>query len=232
MMIGEAALVRGAIATGTTTWRGRRPPVRQLAEAMLRGDAATACDLADRFLARVGSRLAVFADLFQPAQCEVGDLWYRGQICNDDERRAACVLDRLVRMLPPTPGCTPVPAGTRCLLTVLPGERHTLGLGMFALALEDEGWEVELMDNDCDPEDVPDLVERTRPRLVGLSAGYLPSTTRMAQVVGAIRAVSVPVLVGGAAFNRAGDLWRRVGASAYAPDPRIGTVLARRLARP
>ena len=34
---------------------------------------------------------------------------------------------------------------------MLPGERHTLGLGMFALALEDEGWEVELMDSDCEP---------------------------------------------------------------------------------
>jgi 5-methyltetrahydrofolate--homocysteine methyltransferase len=231
MMIGEAALVRGAIATGTT-WRGRRPPVRQLAEAMLRGDAGTAGDLAEQFLARVGSRLAVFADLVQPAQSEVGDLWYRGQICIDDERRAACVLERLVGTLPPTPSRCRVPAGTRCLLTVLPGERHTLGLGMFALALQDEGWEVELLDNDCEPEDVPDLVQRTRPRLVGLSAGYLPSVQRMAQVVGAIRALSVPVLVGGAAFNRAGDLWQRIGASAYGPDPRIGTVLARRLARP
>jgi methanogenic corrinoid protein MtbC1 len=232
MMIGEAALVRDAIAPGTTTWRGRRPPVRQLADAMLRGDAGASGDLAEQFLARVGSRLAVFADLFQPAQSEIGELWYRGQICYDDERRAACVLERLVRMLPPTPGCAPVPPCTRCLLTVLPGERHTLGLGMFALALEDEGWEVELMDNDCEPEDMPDLVERTRPRLVGISAGYLPSTSRMAQVVGAIRALSVPVLVGGAAFSRAGDLWRRVGASAYGPDPRMGIVLARRLARP
>ena len=230
MMIGEVTLVRGAIARGTR-WRGRRPPVRQLAEAMLRGDADTAGDLAERFLARVGSRLAVFADLVQPAQAEVGDLWYRGQACIDDERRAAEVVDGLVGMLPPTPSHCRVPAGTRCLLTVLPGERHTLGLGMFALVLEDEGWEVDLLDNDCEPDDVPDLVERTRPRLVGLSAGYLPSVQRMARVVAAIRALAVPVLVGGGAFNRAGDLWRRVGASAYGPDPRIGAVLARRLAR-
>lgn len=230
MMIGEAALVRGVIAK-RTTWRGRRPPVRQLAEAMLRGDAHTAADLADQFLARVGSRLAVFADLVQPAQAEIGDLWYRGLICIDDERRAASVLEGLVESLPSTPSRSRVHAGSRCMLTVLPGERHTLGLGMFALALEDEGWEVELLDNDCEPDDVPDLVERTRPRLVGLSAGYLPSVNRMALVVGAIRALSVPVLVGGGAFIRAGDLWRRVGASAYGPDPRIGTVLARRLAR-
>lgn len=230
MMIGEAAQVRGGIAPGPP-WRGRRPPVRQLAGAMLRGDAGLAVELAERFLARAGSRLAVFSDLVQPAQGEVGDLWYQGRICNEDERRAACVLERLVRSLPPTPTCTPVAAGTRCLLTVLPGERHTLGLGMFALALEDEGWRVELLDSDCETEDVTHLVERTRPHLVGLSAATAPSVQRMAQVVGAIRALSVPVLVGGAAFNRAGDLWRRVGASAFGPDPRVGRVLARRLAR-
>lgn len=214
-----------------TTWRGRRPPVRRLAGAMLRGDVREASDLAGRFLARVGSRVAVFADLVQPAQYEVGNLWYRGRIGIQDEHRAAGVLERLVGTLPPTPSRTPVPPGTRCLLAVMPGEQHTVGLGMFAHALEDDGWLVELLDSDCDAEDLAELVGRTRPRLVGLSAGYLPSPHRMAQVVSAVRDQGVPVLVGGAAFNRAGELWRRVGASAHGPDPRIGTVLARRLAR-
>jgi len=229
-MIGEAVLAPGAIATGTT-WRGRRPPVRQLAEAMLRGDAREACDLAERFLGRVGSRMAVFADLVQPAQGEVGDRWYQGRVGLDDEHRAARVLERVVRRLPATPVRSRVPGGTRCLLTVLPGEKHTLGLGMFALAMEDEGWEVELLDHDCEPEDLPELVRRARPRLFGLSAGRVPSPLRLAGVVGAIRRLPVPVLVGGGAFNRAEGLWRRVGASAYGADPRMGTVLARRLAR-
>ncbi|HXM54321.1 MAG TPA: cobalamin-dependent protein [Candidatus Dormibacteraeota bacterium] len=229
-MIGEAALVRGAIAP-RTSWRGRRPPVRQLAEAMLQRDIGEAGDLVDQFLVRVGSRVAVFADLLQPAQYEVGNLWYQGQIGIGDEHRAACVLERLVAMLPATPSRGPVPAGARCLLTAVPGEQHTLGLTMFALALEDDGWEVELLDHAWEPDDLACLVERARPRLVGLSAGYLPSHLGVAHSVGAIRELGVPVLVGGSAFNRMGDLWRRVGASAHGPDPRIGTVLARRLSR-
>jgi MerR family transcriptional regulator, light-induced transcriptional regulator len=214
-----------------TTWRGRRPPVRPFAGAMLRGDVREASDLADRFLARVRSSVAVFADLVQPAQSEVANLWYRGRIRMEDEHRAAGVLARVVEMLPPTPVRSPVAAGTRCLLAVMPGEQHTVGLGMFASALEDDGWSVELLDSDCNAGDLPDLVARARPRLVGLSAGYLPAPQRMAQVVSAIREQGLPVLVGGSAFNRTGELWRRVGASAYGPDPRIGTVLARKLAR-
>src|SRR5260370_956281 len=84
MMIGEAVLVPGATAP-RTSWRRRRPPVREFAEATLRGDAGEACELALQFLARVGSRLGVFADLVQPAQSEVGDQWYRGRIGIDDE---------------------------------------------------------------------------------------------------------------------------------------------------
>src|SRR5205807_8020899 len=140
-------LIRGALGR-RRGWRGRRPPVRPLVEAMLGGDAGEAADLADQFLARVGSRVALFADLLQPAQYEVGERWYRGRIGVDDERRAAVVLGRLVDLVPPTAVRSPVPRGSRCLLTLLPGEQHTVGLRMFALALEDEGWEVELVDPD------------------------------------------------------------------------------------
>jgi len=198
---------------------------------MLRGDAGEASDLSQQFLARAGSRLAVFADLVQPALDRVGDLWYRGRVRMDDEQRAASVLEPLVGLLPPTPSRPPVPVGSRCLLTLMPGERHTVGPWMFALALEDEGWEVELLDQDYRPDDLSALVDRTRPQFVGVSAGYLPSVHRMSQVVRGVCEVGVPVLVGGGAFNRAGDLWRRVGATAFGPDPRVGTVLARRLAR-
>ncbi len=230
MTSGEVALVR-AVPAPTGGWKGRRPPVLPLAEALMQGDVGEACDLAERFLARVGSRVAVFADLLQPAQYQVGEQWYGGRIGIDEEHRAALVLERLVAMLPATPGRRRVPRGSRCLLTVPPGERHTLGLGMLALAMQDEGWDVELLDPDCQAGDLPALVERVRPRLVGISAGHLPSVQGLAHVVEAIREQSVPVLVGGAAFNRTDDLWRRVGASACGADARIGIVLARRLAR-
>ena len=233
MTSGEVALARGAWPPrAEATWHGRRPPVRPLVAAMLVGDFSGASLLARQFLARVRSRTAVFADLLQPAQYEIGELWYQGQVGIEAEHRAATMLERLVTTLPPTPARSKVPPGTRCLLTVLPGEQHTMGLWMFALSLDDDGWDVELLDSECLPNDLPDLVDRTRPRLVGLSAGYVPAKNGLAQVVKSIRELSVPVLVGGAAFNRAGDLWRRVGASAYGADARIGTVLARRLVRP
>ncbi len=102
---------------------------------------------------------------------------------------------------------------------------------MFALVLEDEGWEVEVVDVDVDTSNLAALAERVRPRLVGLSAGYLPSPRTAAQVVGAIRGLGIPVLVGGTAFNRSVDLWQRVGAVGHGADARVGAVLARRVVR-
>ncbi len=191
-----------------------------------------AIDLCDRFLARVRTRMAVFADLLQPALYEVGEIWYQGQIKLDDERRAATLVEGLVERMPPTPAGTPVPRGSRCLLALLPGDRHLLGLRMFALVLEDEGWEVEVVDvDDVDGSNLVALAERVRPQLVGLSAGYLPSPHMAAQVVGAIRTLGIPVLVGGRAFNRYPELWQRVGAVGHGADARVGAVLARRWAR-
>src|SRR2546423_3065685 len=95
MVGGEAVLARLARGTESDLWRGRRPPVKPLVEAMLDGDLGRAADLVGRFTARVGSRVAVFADLLHPAQYQVGDLWYEGGIRGGDEARAAGLLDRL-----------------------------------------------------------------------------------------------------------------------------------------
>lgn len=231
MASAELAQVR-KVSPGVAPWRGRRPPVRPLVGLLLAGDLAAAGELCDRFLVRARRRVNVMADLLQPAQYRIGELWYQGRIGLEDELRVARLVDWLVDRLPPTPTRSPVPAGSRCLLAMLPDDAHSLGLRMFALALEDEGWEVELVDGEYVHADLPPLVDRVRPKLVGLSAGYVPAAQgAVARLVAAIRDLSVPVLVGGAAFNRVSGLWRRVGAAGHGADVRVGTVLARRLAR-
>ncbi len=223
---GEFTLVRSL---PRTPWRGRRPPVRLLVRALLDGDRTEAVNVCDRFLARTGRRVAVFADLLHPAQYELGDIWYRGMIGEEQELQAAALVGWLVDRLPATPTAS-VPAGWRCMLCLAPGDRHELGARMFALALEDDGWKVELADLE-DLEDLAAAAERARPRLAAISAGHLPSAVPLARSVAAVRELGLPVLVGGAVFNRSADLWRRVGADGWGADARVGTVLARRLGR-
>jgi len=208
-----------------------RFPVRDLIGALLGGDEESAFDLAERVLEKTRSRTDVFADLLHPAQVEIGNLWYTGRVSHTDEVRVAAAVRRLVERLPATPVARPVPSGTRCLLAVPHGDPHDVGLTMLMLALQDHGWITEVLGPLRGLGDVADVVAARRPRLFGLSAGILPPLPQVERAISAIRRARVPVLVGGVAFNRRPDLWRRVDAGGLGTDVRVGVVLANRLAR-
>lgn len=202
--------------------------MQPLVRALLDPDEAAARTLAGTFLARSGSRADVFADLLQPALGVLHDLWYQGRIGSADELRCARLASALADGLAPTPARHPVPPGSSCLLHVLAGEEHTFGRRMLAMALEDDGWTVTVSNGEAPTRTDGGL---RRFRFVGFSSGYLPARSELAQSVARVRASGVPVLVGGAAFNRAPDLWQRIGATAQGADARVATVLARRVLR-
>lgn len=201
-----------------------------LTTALLDDDREQVWSLTTEHLLTTGSRLSVFADLLHPAQERLAELWYSSRVGHAAEARAADAVLAIARRLPPTPLSTPVPAGCGCVLTALPGERHTLGLEMLRAALEDDGWSVRVaLDDPLDA--ILGLVADDRPRFVGVTAGWLERPAPMASFIAALHAGGTPVLVGGQAFHRAPDLWRQVGAAGHAPDVRVGVVLARRTVR-
>jgi methanogenic corrinoid protein MtbC1 len=207
-----------------------RLPVRALLRALLEGDDELAMDVVLGMLAETGSRTAVFADLLHPAQAEVGNLWYSGSVSSADEVRVATAVRRIVCRLTPTPAARPVRRGSRCIVAVPEGDPHDVGLTMLVLALQDHGWSTEVLGPHRGLRDVPDLVVARRPRLVCVSAGLLPPLPQLERVVSAVRRARVPMLVGGAAFNRMPHVWQRVGADGLGTDVRVGVVLAQRLA--
>jgi MerR family transcriptional regulator, light-induced transcriptional regulator len=217
----------------TRTWRPRsaaRLPVRALLDAVLHGDERAAVELARDVLDESGSRTSVFADLLHPIQVEVGNLWYAGLVTAADEVRAAAALARIVQLLPSTPELPAVRRGSRCVIAVPHGDPHHLGTLMLMLALQDHGWSTEVLGPVRGLGDVANLVAGRPPRLLCLSAGDLPPLPQVERAISIVHAARVPVLVGGAAFNRRPDLWRRVGADGHGADVRVGVVLAHRLA--
>lgn len=198
-------------------------------EALAAGDEATAAQVASYALRQSATRVGVFADLVQPAMRLLGELWYAGSIGSDDESRACQIAVRAGEALAPTPAVQPVLKGSTCLLTTLAGERHSLGLGLLARALEDDGWRVHTLLSAA-PQTLLEAVGDVRPRWVGISASYLRSPKPAADMIAALRGLNVPVVVGGQAFNRVPDLWRRVGANGYGLDARVGVVIARKFA--
>ncbi|HXM53849.1 MAG TPA: cobalamin B12-binding domain-containing protein [Candidatus Dormibacteraeota bacterium] len=204
--------------------------IRRLTDALLHEEREVVWSLATEHLRATGSRLAVFADILHPAQERLAELWYSSRVGHADEARAAGAVLAITRRLPPTPVPAPVPHGSGCILTALPTERHTLGLEMLRAALEDDGWAVDMVLGD-ELEGLLDHVGAFRPRFVGVTAGWLEAASPMAALIEAVHGLGVPVLVGGQAFNRAPDLWRRLEADGWGPDLRVALVLARRALR-
>ena len=210
---------------------GVRVPVRPFLDALLAGDQSGAQEAAAAALGMVGTRVALFCDLIQPAQYEIGELWYAGRIGVADEHRATAIVEKVVRSLPATPSQSPIPPGNRCVLAALGAEKHVLGMRLFELALQDDGWTTRSLGGQVELDAVIHEV-RTRPaRLVALTAAFLPAARPLQSAITAIKTTGAKVLVGGPAFNRIPDLWVRVGADGHGGDARVGIVLARRIAR-
>ena len=77
---------------------------RPFLEALLANDKVSALRVSTEALALLGRRVAVFSDLLQPAQVQVGELWYAGQIGVADEHRATAIVEAVVSSLPVDPG--------------------------------------------------------------------------------------------------------------------------------
>ena len=206
-----------------------RLPVTPFRDALLAGDKARAIVLSADALGLLGSRVAVFSDLLQPAQYEIGELWYEGRIGVADEHRATSIVEAVVNSLPPTRSADPVPRGSRCLLAALGEEQHVLGMKVFKLALDDEGWTTQWLGGRVPLDEVLDAVRARPPQVVALSAAYLPDVQPLKLAIARLKAMGARVLVGGAAFNRIPDLWARLGADGHGSDARVSVVLARRM---
>ena len=206
-----------------------RVPVAPFLDALLVGDKARSLVLSSDALALLGSRVGVFSDLLQPAQHEIGELWYEGRIGVADEHRATSIVEAVINSLPPTRSADPVSRGSRCLLAALGGEQHVLGLKVLKLALEDEGWTTQWLGGRTPLDEVLDAVRARPPQVVALSAAYLPAVEPLKVAIRTLKAMGPRVLVGGAAFNRVPDLWVRLGADGHGSDARVSLVLARRM---
>jgi methanogenic corrinoid protein MtbC1 len=205
--------------------------VTTFVQLLRKGDKQQAAAFVDEVFKETGSRLALFADLIHPAQYEIGDLWYRGDITIADEHRATAMVEAITAALPRTPAQDRLPRG-KCVLAAVGAEQHVVGLRLLEASLEDDGWSVTMLGGRTPSADLAETVRKVRPRFVGLSAGYLPRPESLKSTIDELKKQRVPVLVGGPAFNRNSSLWSRVGADGHGTDARVAVLLARRMSAP
>ncbi len=190
--------------------------------ALRTGDETQARALVERMRAGGLRPDTIYFSVFAPSMVAIGELWEQNELNVAEEHLATAITERLISELSPW-FSRPQQQHEQgsVILGCVEGERHVLGLRMLADMFRRHGWRVLYLGADVPTADWVGLATRYRADAVAISAGaqrYIPAIQAL---VAALRVAlpAVEVLVGGAAFDRAPDLWRSVGATLYHPDP-------------
>lgn len=155
-------------------------------------DEAPAARTLDRLLG-VFAAGAVLRDVVLPYLRELGEGWSSGQVSIAQEHFASSFLEGWMLALARGWGRT---GSLRAVLACAPGERHTLGLVAFGLALRDLGWRVTYLGADAPLHAVAEAADAVGADAVVLASAVPGMLAAATDDIGEL-ARRHPVLVGG-----------------------------------
>jgi DNA-binding transcriptional MerR regulator len=185
--------------------------VADLLDAIERFEATRVEGLLDGAFA-LGNAVAV-RDVLMPTLSALGERWERGDLSVGQEHFASHIVER--RLLRLASGWQDG-SGPLALLACPSGERHTLGLLCFGLAVADHGWRIAFLGADTPLGEVANACDALGPDLVVLSAVH-PGP--FVEAGDGIREMGrrFETLLAGAGATRA--LARRLGVGLAAAEP-------------
>lgn len=165
---------------------------------------------------------AVYVDVLQAAQREVGERWARAEMSIAEEHLATAVVQANMARLAPRLRSAEPPTGphNRIVVVTAPGELHSVGARMLADTFGAAGWLVDYLPPPTPEGVIVGHVRSVGPAVVAISTTiptHLPGT---AEVTAGLRALPAPPLLalGGWAFRSDPELPARLGADVTAGD--------------
>jgi len=163
---------------------------------------------------------SAYVDVLLPAQREIGRLWHADEISIAEEHLVTATTRDAMAVLLHT--AQPVPAnGATLVAACVPGNIHDIGVCALTNLFQLDGWRTIYLGADVPISDLPSSVEFFQADLVLLGSTLSTHILPAGKAIKKIREDldrPVTVLVGGAAFNEAPELWRTMGADGYAAD--------------
>jgi methanogenic corrinoid protein MtbC1 len=207
-----------------------RDPRRSLMTSLLGADFQAALASSRALLESENGQEKLYLGVIQPVMEEIGLMWENDRINSAEEHLATSMVGRILSGLYPL---LPFSASARgkAVVTSAPNEYHELGGRMLADMLEADGWDILFLGSNTPPEALLDMVVKQRPRFLAISLTMSFGLERVEKIIRSVREnpllQDLRVMVGGAAFNADPDLWRQVGADAWAADSRQAVTMAR-----
>ncbi len=203
---------------------------RRYLDALLSGDEVRAAREVLLAIAYGQKALDVYEKILAPAMHEAGRLWQRNEITVSHEHIITRATERIMAQLV---DLTPArPHRELSALTVALGDaEHDLGARMAADAFSMCGWHVSFLGSNVPVNDVVRYIEGVSVDVVGCSAARPHDVLAIRELIDEFetKPIAPLVLVGGGAFDRHPELWRRIRADGHAATPLLGVALANEL---
>jgi excisionase family DNA binding protein len=203
-------------------WHAHEAAVLDL---LLAGDAPAARTAVERLVANGADPVDVCELVLAPALTEVGERWHRGTVSVAEEHRASAIVLEVLASIGPAFSAPGRRRGVAVVATP-PGNLHGLAPAMVAAALRADRFTVHHLGADVPVDDLVGLAVSVRADVAVLSiALQSPRQEALAASVAGLKALGIPVLVGGRGIDAAGAA--AAGANGYGASLRDAQRLAR-----
>ncbi|UCC13738.1 MAG: cobalamin-dependent protein [Gammaproteobacteria bacterium] len=162
----------------------------------------------------------VYSDVLMIVQWELGRMWHAGELSIAQEHLVTTTTQRLMAVL--SFRNTPADSnGRRVVFAGVSGDVHDIALRALADLFESCGWHSICLGSDLPDTEIAAASDYFGADLLLLSATLPQHLEGVEKTILALKELenrTIPVIVGGTAYQSTGDLWRRQGADAYAAD--------------
>jgi methanogenic corrinoid protein MtbC1 len=172
----------------------------------------------------------VYLDVLLPAQRESGRLWHAGDLSIAEEHAVTSTTQRAMALLRERAAAS-APTGKTAVVTCVAGNVHDIGARAVSDFFEIAGWRTINLGADVPADDIARAAQFFDADVVLLAATLDPHVKATQRAIERIRAErpDAKIIVGGEAFRRVSDLWRKVGADGHAPSVEEAEPLGSRL---
>ncbi|MFP4393923.1 MAG: cobalamin-dependent protein [Anaerolineales bacterium] len=173
----------------------------------------------------------IYLHIFQPVQYEIGRLWQINEISVAEEHYATAVTQLIMSQLYPEIFASER-TGHTLVATCVGGELHEIGVRMVADFFEMAGWDTFYLGANTPSTSIIHALQQRRAEVLAISVTLASHIEQMAQLIQAVHrsdAKAVKILVGGYPFNRAPQLWQKIGADGYGANADEAIAVSERL---
>ncbi len=197
---------------------------RKYTDYLLDADRESASKLIDELLDKDYSVEDIYLDVFAASQLEIGRLWQINAISVAQEHYCTAATQTIMSKLYPLIFSTPK-EDKKAVIACTKNELHEIGARMVADFLELYGWHTYYIGAQSHYQSVIESLETFDADILAISATLASHLSEVEELIKIVKdnenTRHIKVIVGGRPFNNNPNLYKKVGANAYAINAKL-----------